>query len=107
PAARSAVIRLDDGREIEYDAAALEDIELAYCMSVHKSQGSEYPAVVIALCDGPPRLLSMNLVYTALTRARRLCVFCGSDRQVARMASNRRQADRISALRVWLQEGQP
>ena len=71
---KTLTITFDDGRVCEYDSDAMEDIDLAYCMSVHKSQGSEFQAVVLVLFSGPPMLMTRNLLYTAVTRARKLVV---------------------------------
>ena len=72
PQDRVVTVRYDDERTVEYDYQQLEELELAYALSVHKSQGSEFPCVVMPVVGGPPRLLTRNLFYTALTRARKL-----------------------------------
>ena len=74
---RIVTVRYDDERTVEYDYQQLEEMELAYCLSVHKSQGSEFPCVVMPVLPGPPRLLTRNLFYTALTRAKKLVVLVG------------------------------
>ena len=95
---RSLVVEFDDGRVAEYDESLLEDLELAYCMSVHKSQGSEFEAVVLPLLSGPPMLMTRNLLYTAVTRARRLVVIAGREGCVRQMVDNNRILRRYSAL---------
>ena len=70
---RIAVIAFDDGRIAEYAFAQLEEVDLAYCITIHKSQGSEFQTVLLPLAGGPMPLLTRNLLYTAVTRARK-CV---------------------------------
>lgn len=98
-------VDFDDGRQAEYDAGCLEELELAYCMSVHKSQGSEFPAVVLPLFAGPPMLMTRNLLYTAVTRARRLVVIVGREDCVKRMVDNNHIHRRYSGLEKRLREG--
>ncbi|MBR3502913.1 MAG: ATP-dependent RecD-like DNA helicase [Clostridia bacterium] len=88
----------DDEREAEYDDEILEELELAYCVSVHKSQGSEFPAVVMPVWNWPPLLMTRNLFYTAVTRAKKLVVLVGRESCVARMVSNNQIIRRYSAL---------
>ena len=76
----------------------LDDLELAYCMSVHKSQGSEFDAVVLPLTGGPPMLMTRNLLYTAVTRAKRLVVIVGRESCVRQMVDNNHILTRYSAL---------
>ncbi len=95
---RALVVEFDDGRVAEYDETLLEDLELAYCMSVHKSQGSEFDAVVLPLTGGPPMLMTRNLLYTAVTRAKRLVVIVGRESCVKQMVDNNHILTRYSAL---------
>lgn len=97
-------VTFDDGRITEYDQESMEDIELAYCMSVHKSQGSEFQAVVLVLFSGPAMLMTRNLLYTAVTRAKKLVVIVGREECVKQMVSNNRITKRYSALLRRLQE---
>ncbi len=76
----------------------MEALELSYCISVHKSQGSEFDAVVLPLSAGPPILLTRNLLYTAVTRAKRLVVVVGRENVMRRMVESDRIARRFSAL---------
>jgi exodeoxyribonuclease V alpha subunit len=99
---RTLTVRFDDDREAVYEDAQLEDLELAYCVSVHKSQGSEFPAVVMPVVGGPPMLLTRNLFYTAVTRARRMVVLVGREDAVGRMVANAQIARRYSGLERWL-----
>ncbi len=96
--ARALTVEYDDGRVAEYDESLLDDLELAYCMSVHKSQGSEFDAVVLPLVSGPPMLMTRNLLYTAVTRAKRLAVLVGREGCVRAMVDNNHIARRYSAL---------
>ena len=95
---RALTVEYDDGRVAEYDESMLDDLELAYCMSVHKSQGSEFDAVVMPLISGPPMLMTRNLLYTAVTRAKRLVVLVGREDCVRAMVDNNRITRRYSAL---------
>ncbi|MBQ7657300.1 MAG: ATP-dependent RecD-like DNA helicase [Clostridia bacterium] len=101
---RVVTVRYDDERAVEYDYQQLEELELAYCLSVHKSQGSEFPCVVMPVVGGPPRLLTRNLFYTALTRARKLVVLVGREDAIAAMVRNNHIAARFTTLRQRLEE---
>lgn len=90
---------LFDDRTVCYDAGMLKDLELAYAVTVHKSQGSEYRAVVLAAAGVAPALAVRGVLYTAITRARELLVIVGDDSLVARMVENERQARRYSGLK--------
>ena len=103
---RSMVVRMDD-RRLLYPAENLNELEIAYAITVHKSQGSEFPAVVLPVAQVPPRLCYRNLFYTGVTRARRLCVVAGRRDVVNSMMSNIRQNLRYSGLCALLQAGQP
>ncbi len=95
---RSVEVLFDDDRVCEYAEGDLEDLELAYCMSVHKSQGSEFECVVMPVMPGPPMLYTRNLLYTAVTRAKRLVVLVGRENCVEQMVNNDHIAKRYSAL---------
>ena len=101
---RMVTVRFDDERTVEYDYQTLEELELAYCLSVHKSQGSEFPCVVMPVVGGPPRLLTRNLFYTALTRAKKLVVLVGREENIAAMVQNNHIAARYTTLQQRLQE---
>jgi exodeoxyribonuclease V alpha subunit len=93
-----------DGREVEYDASDLDEIVPAHAISIHKSQGSEYPAVVIPLVTGHSMMLQRNLLYTGITRGKKLVVLVGS-RQALRIAiKNNRPVARYTQLRRRLKE---
>ena len=92
----------DEDRYVEYDAAGLEELELAYALTVHKSQGSEFPIVVMPIANVPPMLATRNLLYTAVTRGKEAVVLCGSFRRLQAMVDNNRIKERFSGLRVRL-----
>lgn len=99
---KTVTVRFEDDREAVYEDARLEELELAYCISVHKSQGSEFPVVVMPVVGGPPMLLTRNLFYTAVTRARRMVVLVGKEAAVRDMVHNATIAQRFSGLMQWL-----
>lgn len=101
---RTLEVTFDDERVAEYDDAVIEELELAYCVSVHKSQGSEFPAVVMPVWNWPPLLMTRNLFYTAVTRAKKLVVLVGREGCVFRMVSNNEIRKRYSALSCRLIE---
>ena len=91
-------VLFDDGRQVDYDASQLDELELAYAITVHKSQGSEYKAIVIPIHSGPDLLFNRNLLYTAITRAKSLCVIVGLPETLYRMVDNNREFNRYTAL---------
>ena len=91
-----------DGRVVTYTSDLFNELELAYAMTVHKSQGSEYRAVILAAVSGAPMLLTRGVLYTAITRARSLLVIVGDRQVLERMVANDRQTRRYSGLRVRL-----
>jgi exodeoxyribonuclease V alpha subunit len=93
-----------DSREVFYDFADLEDLELAYCVTVHKSQGSEYPTVVIPIGSVPPMLCTRNLIYTAVTRAQKRVILVGMESTVETMVGGLRAALRYTGLSRRLAE---
>jgi len=102
---RQECITVDfDGRIVEYTPDMLSELEPAYAITVHKSQGSEYQAVVLAVLDTFPSLLTRGVLYTAMTRARELLILVGNPGIVARMVSNNRHSKRYSGLRARLAE---
>ena len=103
---RSMVVQMDD-RKLVYPAENLGELETAYAITIHKSQGSEFAAVVLPAAQVPPRLCYRNLFYTGVTRARKLCVVTGRRDTVAAMMANVRQNLRYSGLAALLQEALP
>ena len=91
-------VRFDEDREAVYESGDLEDLEPAYCLSVHKAQGSEFPVIVMPVTPGPPMLLTRNLLYTALTRARSLVVLVGTEAVIRRMVENDHVVRRYTTL---------
>ena len=96
--AETAEVEFEDGRWAEYSFKQLDELELAYAITIHKSQGSEYPAVVIPLLSGPRMLLNRNLLYTAVTRARKCVTVVGSEETFREMIRNEKQQQRYSSL---------
>jgi exodeoxyribonuclease V alpha subunit len=102
-----AVLTVDfEGRIAQYSADLLGELELAYAVTIHKAQGSEYRAVVLAVSDVPPTLLTRGVLYTAITRARELLILVGDDKAVEAMVHNNKQARRYSGLRARLASGE-
>ena len=97
-------MRFDEDKEAVYASAQFENLDLAYCLSVHKSQGSEFPVVVMPVVGGPPMLLTRNLFYTALTRARSLVVLVGREDVVRLMVENDHILKRYTTLSERLQQ---
>ena len=91
-----------EGRRAVYSPDMMTQLEPAYAVTVHKSQGSEYRAVILAALDAAPMLLTRGVLYTAMTRARTLLIVVGDDQVLARMAANDRQQRRYSGLRARL-----
>ncbi|MBQ8537528.1 MAG: ATP-dependent RecD-like DNA helicase [Clostridia bacterium] len=104
PEEHTLTVIFDDDKYVTYQTAQLEELELAYCLSVHKSQGSEFPAVVMPVVGGPPMLLTRNLFYTALTRARQLVVLVGREEVIAAMVRNDHEMKRYTTLPQRLKE---
>ena len=103
PESRAVTVQMDDRKYI-YGADQLAELEPAYAVTVHKSQGSEFPAVIMPVADVPARLCYRNLLYTGVTRARRLCILAGTRRTEQAMVDNVRQNMRYSGLRYLLRE---
>ena len=102
PGMETVTVVFDD-REAEYDFTQLGELEPAYAMTVHKSQGSEYRAVILAAWNGSPYLLSRSILYTAITRARELLIIVGREETVATMTENAKKNRRYSGLKLRLQ----
>jgi exodeoxyribonuclease V alpha subunit len=94
-----ALIAIFDGdKVVEYDFSQLDELELGYAISIHKSQGSEFPAVILPLAWGPPQLMTRNLLYTAVTRAREMVVIVGQEKSISKMIENNHITRRYSGL---------
>ncbi|MCR5178347.1 MAG: ATP-dependent RecD-like DNA helicase [Lachnospiraceae bacterium] len=97
-------VEFDERKEVRIPFSGMEDLDLAYATTIHKSQGSEYPAVVIPLLGGPPVLLNRNLLYTAVTRAKKCVVILGNRETVVRMVENAEEMKRYTGLVKRLEE---
>jgi exodeoxyribonuclease V alpha subunit len=92
------VVEFDDNRLVEYSFNQLDELDLAYAVTIHKSQGSEYPAVILPILDGPRLLFNRNLLYTAVTRAKNCVMIVGSDSMLQFMIDNKSEQSRYSGL---------
>lgn len=99
-------VEFDEARRVKYGFDMVEELELAYAITVHKSQGSEYPAVIIPLLPGPKLLYNRNLLYTAVTRARKCLTIVGSDAVFQEMIQNRNEQARYTSLAERIREFQ-
>lgn len=97
-------VEFDEGRRVKYGFDAVEELELAYAITVHKSQGSEYPAVIIPLLQGPRLLYNRNLLYTAVTRAKKCLTIIGSDTVFQEMIQNKNEQARYTSLAERIRE---
>lgn len=97
-------VKFDDDRYVEYPFKQLEELELAYAVTVHKSQGSEYPAVVIPLLSGPRMLMNRNILYTAVTRAKKCVCIVGTEEVFYGMVDNTNEQKRYSTLAQRIRE---
>lgn len=96
--AETMTVEFDEGRMVDYSLKNLDELELAYAITIHKSQGSEYPAVVIPLLNGPQMLMNRNLLYTAVTRAKKCVTLVGDEKTFVSMIQNTRQQKRYTGL---------
>lgn len=97
-------VEFDEGRKVKYGYDEVEELELAYAITVHKSQGSEYPAVIIPLLQGPRLLYNRNLLYTAVTRAKKCLTIVGSDTVFQEMIQNKNEQARYTSLSERIRE---
>ena len=100
----SMEILFDDEKLVEYDFNQIDELKLAYAITVHKSQGSEFPLVIMPIQWGPPMLLTRNLIYTAITRAKNLVVLVGQEKYLKMMIENNRISNRYSSLDLKIRE---
>ncbi|MCF0132078.1 MAG: ATP-binding domain-containing protein, partial [Pseudobutyrivibrio sp.] len=101
---KSLWVEFDEGRKVEYMFKDLDELELAYAITIHKSQGSEYPAVVMPVMAGPRMLMNRNILYTAITRAKKCVTLVGDDSVFYDMIDNTSQAKRYSGLESRIKE---
>lgn len=104
PEAQELTVFFDDNRSVVYTYTQLDELELAYAITIHKSQGSEFPVVVMPVTWGPPMLLTRNLLYTAITRARSLVVLVGTENYLNLMVNNNKIVERYSGLGIRLKK---
>ena len=104
--AELAEVEFEDGRYAQYTFKQLDELELAYAVTIHKSQGSEYSAVIIPILSGPRMLMNRNLLYTAVTRARKCVTVVGSEETFREMINNEKQQRRYSSLDRRIQEAE-
>lgn len=97
-------VEYEEGKKVEYSFKMLEELELAYAITIHKSQGSEYPAVVIPLLPGPRLLYHRNLLYTAITRAKKCVTLVGDERTFYEMIQNQSEQKRYTSLAEAIRE---
>ncbi len=102
--AQTVVVEFDEHRQVTYSFEQLSELELAYAITIHKSQGSEYPAVIMPLLGGPRMLFNRNLLYTGVTRAKNCVTILGSSQVVREMIANESEAKRYTGLCVRIRE---
>ena len=102
--AETLTVEYDEHRQIVYSFKQLDELELAYAITIHKAQGSEYPAVVIPILTGPRMLMNRNLLYTGVTRARKCVTLVGSEEMIQMMAENSEEQKRFTGLAVRIRE---
>lgn len=102
--AETITVEFDERRFVEYSFKQLEELELAYVITIHKAQGSEYPAVIIPLLAGPKMLMNRNLLYTAVTRARKCVTLVGDEKVFAEMENNKMEQSRYTTLDLRIKE---
>jgi exodeoxyribonuclease V alpha subunit len=101
----SVKVEFEDGKIVTYKTGSLDELALAYCVSVHKSQGSEFDVVIMVVSGGNYMLLTKNLLYTAVTRAKKMVVLIGSEENIRKMVSNNYTAKRYSLLKPFMLSG--
>ncbi|WP_296112144.1 ATP-dependent RecD-like DNA helicase [uncultured Anaerococcus sp.] len=100
----SLEVEFDDGKLVKYKKEDIKDLDLSYAITVHKSQGSEFKCVIIPMMQVAPMLLTRNLLYTGVTRAKKLVILLGDKRYIKKMVDNNRSNDRNSKLTYWIKE---
>ena len=102
--AEQLVVEFEEGKRVVYPYSGVEELELAYAITIHKSQGSEYPAVIMPLLSGPQMLFNRNLLYTGVTRARNCVTILGSSEMLSQMIANESQHKRYTSLHLRIME---
>lgn len=102
--AETLTVEFEEGKTVEYGFSSLDELELAYAITIHKSQGSEYPAVVMPILTGPRMLFNRNLLYTAITRAKKCVTIVGDPSMVQYMIENANEQKRYSGLALRIKE---
>lgn len=97
-------VEFEEGKVVKYSFKQADELELAYAITIHKSQGSEYPAVILPMLSGPKMLMTRNLIYTAVTRAKKCVCIVGSEREFQKMVDNTLEQKRYSSLAVRIKE---
>lgn len=100
----SLKVEFDDGKIVKYKKEDIRDLDLSYAITVHKSQGSEFKCVIIPMMQVAPMLLTRNLLYTGVTRAKKLVILLGDKRYIKKMVDNDKANDRNSNLSYWIRE---
>ena len=100
----TVTVEYDEKKLVKYPYNLLDELELAYAITIHKAQGSEYPAVVIPLLSGPRQLFHRNLLYTAITRARKCVTIVGNDQTFQEMIRNTNEHNRNTSLAERIRE---
>lgn len=100
----SLEVEFDDGKIVKYKKEDIKDLDLSYAITVHKSQGSEFKCVIIPMMQVAPMLLTRNLLYTGITRAKKLVILLGDKAYIKKMVDNNRSNDRNSNLSYWIRE---
>ncbi len=102
--AQTMTVEFDEGRKVAYSFAQLDEVELAYAITIHKSQGSEYPAVIMPILSGPRMLFNRNLLYTGVTRAKKCVTILGSSAMLHEMIANQNEKTRYTGLEKRIRE---
>ena len=100
----NVIVIFDDDKRVEYEGIYLDELTLAYAITIHKSQGSEFEVVIMPMFMGPPLLMNRNLLYTGITRAKNMVVLVGTIKAISFMKDNNRSFERYSALGFRIRE---
>ena len=100
----TVTVIFDEDKRVVYDSMCLDELDLAYAITIHKSQGSEFPVIIVPIFMGPILLMNRNLLYTAITRAKEMVVLVGDLRALSFMISNNKSFDRYSLLKYRIMD---